>query len=62
VKNLFGVLKYIKGYWGYASLNIAANVFTILFGLFSLTMAIPFLDLLFQGNEDKYQEILAKIT
>jgi ABC-type multidrug transport system fused ATPase/permease subunit len=60
MKKLFGVLKYIKGYWGYASLNIASNIFTIVFGLFSLTMAIPFLDLLFQGNEDKYQEILAK--
>jgi subfamily B ATP-binding cassette protein MsbA len=60
MRKLFGILKYIDGYWRYAALNIIANVFTIIFGLFSLTMAIPFLDLLFQGSEDKYQEIMAR--
>src|ERR1051326_4615851 len=60
MKKLFGVLRYINGFWRYAWLNIACNVLTIVFSLFSLTMAIPFLDLLFQGDEKKYKEILDK--
>src|ERR1051325_272899 len=58
MKKLFGVLRYIKGYWGYAWLNIVSNIFTVVFGLFSLTMIIPFLNLLFLGNEESYREIL----
>lgn len=60
MKNLFGVLKYIKGYWKYASLNIASNIFTVVFGLFSLTMIIPFLNLLFLGDDKSYHEIMEK--
>src|SRR6266446_2589189 len=60
MKNLFGVLKYIKGYWNYAWLNIVCNLFSVLFGIFSLTMVIPFLNLLFLGDEKSYAEILQK--
>ena len=51
MKKLFSVLKYIKGYWGYASLNILFNVLFSFFSVFSITLVIPFLDLLFQQND-----------
>jgi len=51
MKNFFSVLKYIKGYWGYASLNIFFNILFSFFSVFSITLVIPFLDLLFQQNE-----------
>ena len=60
MKNLFGVLKHIRGYWKYACLNVASNIFTVVFGLFSLTMIIPFLNLLFLSDEKSYQDILMK--
>lgn len=51
MKKLFSVLKYIHGYWGYASLNIFFNVLFSFFSVFSITLVIPFLDLLFQQND-----------
>ncbi len=51
MKKLFSVLKYINGYWGYASLNILFNVLFSFFSVFSITLVIPFLDLLFQQND-----------
>lgn len=43
---LFSVFKYIKGYWGYAWVNIVCNVFFSVFSAVSLVMVKPFLDLL----------------
>lgn len=54
---LFTVLKYIKGYGGYASLNIICNILFSIFSLFSLVMVKPFLDLLFQ-DEKNFTSIL----
>jgi len=51
MKKLFSVLKYINGYWAYASLNILFNVLFSFFSVFSITLVIPFLDLLFQQND-----------
>lgn len=51
MKKLFSVFKYIKGYWGYASLNILFNILFSFFSVFSITLVIPFLDLLFQQND-----------
>ena len=48
---LFRVFKYIKGYWGYAWMNILFNVLFSFFSVFSITLVIPFLDLLFQPYE-----------
>jgi len=56
MKNLFGVLKYVKGYWSYGIWNIVFNILSVVFSLFSLTLIMPFLDLLFQHDSD-----LAKI-
>ena len=51
MSKLFRVFKYIKGYWGYAWLNILFNVLYSFFSVFSITLVIPFLDLLFQPYE-----------
>lgn len=50
MKKFYRILAYIKPYWGYALLNVLFNLLTIVFSLFSLTMLVPFLNLLF-GTE-----------
>lgn len=47
---LSGPYKYITPYWRYVGLNILFNLMGIFFGLFTITLAIPFLGLLF-GTE-----------
>jgi len=56
MKNLFQVLRYIRFYPGYASLNVLFNVLSVIFNLFSLTMIIPFLQLLFDKTKLVYQQ------
>jgi ATP-binding cassette, subfamily B, bacterial MsbA len=51
---LFAVFKYIKGYWKFAAQNIAFNVLFSIFSVFSITLIIPFLDLLFEKDISKY--------
>ncbi len=60
MKKFFRILRYVKGYWRYATLNIICNTLSVLFGLFSLTMVAPFLNLLFLNNDAEYAERLAK--
>ncbi|CAN5215286.1 ABC transporter ATP-binding protein [soil metagenome] len=60
MKNLFGVLKYVRGYWRYGIWNILFNILSVVFGLFSLTMVKPFLDLITEKDPDAYSKILAK--
>lgn len=55
---LFSVLKYIKGYWGYASLNIAFNVLFSLFSVVSIALVMPFMDLLFQKDPQFYVDAM----
>ncbi len=47
MKKFYRVLAYIKPYWGYAVLNVIFNLLTIVFSLFSMTLLVPFLNLLF---------------
>lgn len=54
MKRLFEILRYVKNYLGYASLNVLFNVLSVLFNLFSLTMVIPFLQLLFDKTRLVY--------
>lgn len=60
MKNLFGVLRYVRGYWRYGIANIVFNVLHVIFSLFSITMVIPFLNLLFLSDSARYQEIMTK--
>lgn len=58
---LFSVFKYVKGYWGYASLNILFNVLFSVFSVVSLVMVMPFLNLLFKEEDAAYYtELLSK--
>lgn len=47
LKNVSKVLPFIKPYWGKLALSLSATTLGTLFSLFSFTMAIPFLGILF---------------
>lgn len=57
---LFSVLRYIKGYWRYASLNILFNILFSVLSVFSITLVMPFMDLLFKSDPKFYTDIIAK--
>jgi len=59
MKNLFRVLRYATNYKGYALLNILFNIVSTIFSVFSLTMIIPFLDLIFLRNAVDYEKYLS---
>jgi ABC-type multidrug transport system fused ATPase/permease subunit len=56
VKNYLRLLGLIRSYKGYAALNIACNILSVVFSLFSLTMVAPFLNVLF--NQDTTYALL----
>ncbi|GAB4202123.1 MAG: ABC transporter ATP-binding protein [Bacteroidia bacterium] len=56
---IFAAIKYLKGYWHYAVLNILSNVLFSLFSVVSITLVIPFLDVLFQP-ESFFQNVLSQ--
>lgn len=57
VKNYFRLLRYIGPYKGRAITSIVFNILTVFFSLFSLTMIVPFLNVLFsQDRNYKLQE------
>jgi subfamily B ATP-binding cassette protein MsbA len=58
MKNIFGILQYVKGYWRYAVLNIIFNLLSAVFALFSVAMLFPFLQVLFSDDSKKLKEIL----
>ena len=47
MRKYFKILKLVKPYWRFASLNIMFNILSVVFSLVSLTMIVPFLGLLF---------------
>jgi len=51
MKDLLKILRYAIPYWGYVSLNVLFNVLSVVFSLFSLTMIIPFLGILFDRTK-----------
>jgi len=60
VKTYFRIIRLIRPYAGYAFLNAFFNILSVVFNLFSLTMAAPFLDLLFLKSDQDYADRLAK--
>lgn len=60
MKKLFSVLKYTKDYKGYTALNILFNIFFSIFSVFSISLVIPFLELIFKDDVAKLQEIVNK--
>jgi subfamily B ATP-binding cassette protein MsbA len=47
LKNYLNLLRYVKNYKPYAVLNIVFNILSALFGVFSITLVIPFIGFLF---------------
>jgi ATP-binding cassette, subfamily B, bacterial MsbA len=52
VKNFFRLLQFIRPYRPQAILSILFNILTVLFSLFSLTMIVPFLNVLFSQEKN----------
>jgi len=55
MKDLFKILKYVKNYPGFVSLNVLFNILSVFFNLFSLSMIVPFLRLLFDKTNLVYK-------
>lgn len=55
MKDLFKILKYVKNYPGFVALNVLFNVLSVFFNLFSLSMIVPFLRLLFDKTNLVHQ-------
>lgn len=60
MKNFFGILRYVKGYWHYAIWNIVFNVFSVVFSFFSIALLFPFLNVLFSNNSKEVATMLAE--
>ncbi len=50
MKDIGKILKYLIPYWRKGVMNISLNLLSAIFALFSVTMAIPFLGILFQNE------------
>ncbi len=55
MKNFRKILSYIIPYWPRVSLNVFFNFLSVIFSLFSLTMVIPFLSILFNTDQQAYE-------
>jgi subfamily B ATP-binding cassette protein MsbA len=58
MKKLFSVLKYTKDYKKYTSLNILFNIFFSILSVFSISLVIPFLELIFTKDNSDYELLL----
>jgi subfamily B ATP-binding cassette protein MsbA len=55
MKNYFRLLSYVKNYKGYALLHVLSIFVSVIFSLVSLTMIVPFLNILFDQHPQKYE-------
>jgi subfamily B ATP-binding cassette protein MsbA len=61
MKKLFSVLKYTKNYKSQTRLNILFNILFAVFSIFSISLSIPFLKLIFDNESTAfYRDIVAK--
>lgn len=56
MKNFLRILKHLKEYKLYATLNIVFNLFFVLFSIVSLATVIPFLNIIFEQTEPVYEK------
>jgi len=54
MKNVFRILGYARNFKKYAVLNVLFNMLSIVFNVFSITLLIPLLDIIFQKGEEDY--------
>lgn len=57
MKNFIKIIQYIIPYKGKVGLNVGFNLLSVIFSLFSITMAIPFLGILFQIQEMVFEKV-----
>jgi ATP-binding cassette, subfamily B, bacterial MsbA len=57
MKNFLKIIQYILPYKGKVGLNVGFNLLSVIFSLFSITMAIPFLGILFQMQEMVHEKV-----
>ena len=57
MKNFLKIIQYLIPYKGKVALNVFFNLMSVVFSLFSITMAIPFLGILFQIQEMVYEKV-----
>lgn len=62
MREFFKVLKYIVPYWFRALLNVVFNILSALFALFSFTMTVPFLRILFDTKNLIYEKVPFELT
>ncbi len=55
MQNFRKILVYIIPYWSRLALNVLFNFLSVVFGLFSLNMVIPFVGMLFRSHHDAYE-------
>lgn len=55
MKNFKKIIHYIIPYWTRLALNVLFNLLSVIFGLFSLNMVIPFVGLLFRSHHSTYE-------
>lgn len=60
MKKLFSVFKYTKNYGKETSLNVFFNILFSILSVFSLTLLVPFLKLVFNSDPAYYQDLLDK--
>jgi ATP-binding cassette, subfamily B, bacterial MsbA len=58
LKGLGKILRYLKNYKRYAFINVFANTLSILFGVFSISMLIPFLYILFPSKDSLDKQVI----
>ncbi|MAZ36918.1 MAG: ABC transporter ATP-binding protein/permease [Bacteroidetes bacterium] len=55
LRNLIKILSLIKNYKRFAYMNLFFNLLAVIFSLFSMTLLIPFLDLIFVKGDDEFK-------
>lgn len=60
MQNVSKILRYLKGYGRFLSLNILFNLLSSVFSLFSIGMLFPFLQILFLDDLSKLEKLVAK--
>lgn len=60
MKKLFSVLKYTKDYKKYTVLNILFNILFSILSVFSISLVIPFLELIFTKDDADYLDLVNK--
>ncbi len=60
MKNIKRIIAFLNGYRGFASLNIVFNLFSTVFSLFSISMLLPFMQILFLDDTTKLRDAFDK--